>query len=211
MCSTSEQFGCRFVLKLHSARRPCSQSFPIRVKAGKLLWQSIFANLEASPSSPCSWTKAVAGTALSRKEKMVTKQKLKGLRHTAGTILSEAGLDDKTIAADELEIALSAGRTKTAKLVGRKCQTVKRKPTNLPSTLRRLVRHAMSAQLHGTITCDCAAEGVAVKLKMNKKRLEAQRSFRVRLRAFSLTFGLSREPIASAEGNAFTSASKKSE
>lgn len=36
----------------------------------------------------------------------------------------------------------------------------------------KLINRAMSAQLHGTITCDWAAEGVVVTLKMNRKRLE---------------------------------------
>ena len=37
----------------------------------------------------------------------------------------------------------------------------------------KLINRAMSAQLHGTISCDWAAEGVVVTLKINKKRLEA--------------------------------------
>ncbi len=37
----------------------------------------------------------------------------------------------------------------------------------------KLINRAMSTQLGGTITCDWAAEGVAVTLKMNRKRLEA--------------------------------------
>ena len=37
----------------------------------------------------------------------------------------------------------------------------------------KLINRAMSTQLHGTITCDWAAEGVVVTLTMNRKRLEA--------------------------------------
>jgi two-component sensor histidine kinase len=37
----------------------------------------------------------------------------------------------------------------------------------------KLINRAMSTQLHGTITCDWAEDGVVVTLTMNRKRLEA--------------------------------------
>ncbi len=37
----------------------------------------------------------------------------------------------------------------------------------------KLINRAMSVQLHGTISCDWAEEGVVVTLKMSRKRLEA--------------------------------------
>lgn len=45
-------------------------------------------------------------------------------------------------------------------------------PTGLGGFGSKLINGAMSAQLGGIITCDWAADGVVVTLKMNRKRLE---------------------------------------
>jgi two-component sensor histidine kinase len=46
-------------------------------------------------------------------------------------------------------------------------------PTGQGGFGSKLINRAMSGQLGGTITCDWAADGVVVTLKMNRKRLEA--------------------------------------
>jgi len=46
-------------------------------------------------------------------------------------------------------------------------------PTGAGGFGSKLINRVMSAQLGGTITCDWAADGVVVTLKMNKRRLEA--------------------------------------